>query len=166
MIATSFLIRVCVPIILFGAFTDFLLKSFVMDYLRSIPEKTIRITSFFNISEVWNYGVSFGMFRAGDPSGVIMLQLVAICIVAFLIYLMVKSESKLEACGMAMIIGGALGNLWDRFYYHAVYDFLDLHFLGIHFWTFNPADVYITLGAMVLIYDQIKKLALKKPIKS
>ena len=150
-----FLLKVAVPIIIFTAITDRILKALVFDYLRSIPEKTVAITSFFNLTQVWNLGVSFGLFKADAFTGVIILLLITTLILSFLIYILLKAQTYLEMIALSFIIGGAFGNLLDRLYYGAVYDFLDFHYNNIHFWTFNPADVYITIGAVLLIYDQM-----------
>ncbi|MFT6072311.1 MAG: signal peptidase II [Alphaproteobacteria bacterium] len=158
----SFLLKVALPLIIFTAGSDRLSKAYVFDYLRSIPHKTIEITSFFNITQIWNFGVSFGLFKADSFKGVLLLLFVASLIVGFLSYMLIKSQTKIEAIGLACIIGGALGNLFDRLYYGAVYDFLDLHLMGIHFWTFNPADAYITIGAILLLSDQFL-IAYKRP---
>lgn len=155
LINKSFLIKIAIPVIIIAAISDRLLKAYVHDYLRLIPQKSVPITSFFNITEVWNYGISFGFLSAQSLSGVILLLLMTLSITGFLIYLLIKSKTKLEAIAISLIIGGALGNLFDRIYYGAVYDFLDVHFAGIHFWTFNPADAYITIGAGLLILDQV-----------
>jgi signal peptidase II len=150
-----FLLKIAMPIIIFTAITDRILKALVFDYLRTIPEKTVAITSFFNLTQVWNKGVSFGLFKADELTGVIMLLSITILILGFLIYILIKAQTHLEMIALSFIIGGACGNLLDRLYYGAVYDFLDFHYNNIHFWTFNPADVYITIGAILLVYDQM-----------
>ena len=155
MILKSFLLKIAMPLIIFTAGADRVLKLYVFDYLRSVPEKSIAITAFFNITEVWNHGISFGLLRADSFWGVILLLLMTLLIIGFLIYLLLKSQTRLEMTAFSCIIGGALGNLYDRIYYGAVYDFLDFHLSGIHFWTFNPADAFISVGAFLLICDQI-----------
>lgn len=155
MISRPFLVQFITPMIILLALSDRLMKAYILEYLRLIPQKTVAVTSFFNITEVWNYGVSFGFLGASSKFGVILLLILTFLITGFLIYLLLKAKSKLEAYAIALIIGGALGNLFDRLYYGAVHDFLDIHFAGIHFWTFNPADVYISIGAFLLFLDQL-----------
>ena len=123
--------------------------------MKLVPEKSFAITSFLNISQVWNFGVSFGMFKAAGNIGVISLFILALLIIAFLSFLLIKSKTKLEVIALSCVIGGALGNLFDRVYYGAVYDFIDFHYMKIHFWTFNLADAYITLGAILLVCEHI-----------
>ena len=133
---------------------DLLSKSLIMDMLRSVPHKSIELTSFLNLTEVWNYGISFGLFRADGMMGLWGLRIVTVGILCFLLYLHAQAKSKLESYALALIIGGAIGNIHDRFVYGAVYDFIDVHFIGWHFWTFNIADSAITIGAILLFVDQ------------
>jgi signal peptidase II len=156
MILKSFLFKIAIPLIIITAGTDRILKAYIFDYLRLIPQKSVYITSFFNITEVWNYGISFGLLQANSMIGVILLLLMTLSIVGFLTFLLIKSQTNLEMLAFSCIIGGALGNLFDRIYYGAVYDFIDFHLYNIHFWTFNPADAYISLGAFLLVCDQIR----------
>jgi signal peptidase II len=155
MILKSFLFKIAIPIIILTAGTDRVLKFFVSHYLSAIPNKSIMVTSFFNITEIWNFGISFGLLKADDTKGIIFLLLSTLFITSLLIFFLVKAQTRLEIIALSCIIGGALGNLFDRLYYGAVYDFLDFHLSNIHFWTFNPADAFITLGAILLICDQI-----------
>lgn len=154
MILKSFLFKIAIPIIVLTAGTDRILKFFVSYYLSAIPDKSIMVTSFLNITEIWNFGISFGLLKADDTKGIIFLLLSTLFITSLLIFFLVKAQTRLEVIALSCIIGGALGNLFDRFYYGAVYDFLDFHLSNIHFWTFNPADAFITLGAILLICDQ------------
>jgi signal peptidase II len=151
-----FLFRISIPIIIITAGTDRILKAYIMDYLRLIPEKSIFITSFLNITEVWNYGISFGFLRADTATGITLLLFMTVAIISFLSALLVQAKTYIEMIAFAFIIGGACGNLFDRVYYGAVYDFLDFHLNGLHFWTFNPADAYISFGAFLLICYQVK----------
>lgn len=109
------------------------------------------LTSFLNFIKVWNYGVSFGLFQAQSMMGVVVLLLMAAAIMGFIIYLLAKAENWYEIIAYAFILGGALGNMIDRFYYGAVFDFIDMHAFGVHFWTFNIADSAISLGVVFLL---------------
>lgn len=133
---------------------DLLSKSLIMDMLRSVPYKSLELTSFLNLTEVWNYGISFGLLRADSAVGLWGLRLATVGILCFLLYLHAQAKSKWESYALALIIGGAIGNIHDRFVYGAVYDFIDVHFIGWHFWTFNIADAAITIGAVLLFVDQ------------
>lgn len=135
---------------------DIASKFAMAEFLRSKPYKSFSIIpDFFSFTEVWNYGISFGMFQAGSTADLWMLRLAALGIIIFLWSLHWASKSKLESYGLALVIGGALGNIFDRFYHGAVYDFIDFSIKGWHFWTFNVADICITIGACLLILDSI-----------
>ncbi|MEM6604104.1 MAG: signal peptidase II [Pseudomonadota bacterium] len=135
---------------------DVLSKYIVADFLRSIPRKSYTvIPDFFYLTEVWNHGVSFGFLTAGSSLGLWFLRISTLLILCFLFYFHAVSRAKLESYGLALIIGGACGNIFDRFFYGAVYDFLDVVIYGWHFWTFNIADSAISLGAVLMIGSQI-----------
>ena len=141
---------------------DYAAKRLVIDFLQpGCPplDATLRIggcghrvevTGFFNIAWVWNFGVSFGMFGDGaiPPWG---LKLAAGAIVTALVVWLWRADTKWSALGLALVIGGALGNIIDRAIWGAVYDFLDFHAFGAHFPAFNLADSAITLGVATLI---------------
>lgn len=115
------------------------------------PPRVIPMLPFFNFRLGYNSGVSFGMFsdvfagRAGLLAGIQLL------IVAVLLIWACRLQAKWERFALAMIAGGALGNIADRLRQGAVTDFLDFHWSGLHWPTFNIADVAITLGVMVLL---------------
>jgi signal peptidase II len=112
----------------------------------------IQITPFFNLVLGWNRGVSFGILGGHDlPSW--MLALLSGSIAAGLMIWMLRTNNRLSATGLALIIGGALGNALDRVRHGAVTDFLDFHVFGWHWPAFNMADVGIVCGAAVLTLD-------------
>jgi signal peptidase II len=126
-------------------------KQAIMETMATRFEKTIPVFSFFSLTEVWNRGVSFGLFKAEDTFGLWVLKGFAALICLILLTLMIKSKSLLEGAGYGLIIGGAVGNVWDRAIYGAVYDFLDVHAFNMHFWIFNGADVAINIGVLCLL---------------
>jgi len=107
----------------------------------------------FNLSMVWNHGVTFGMFRDSGQLGRWLLVLVACIAVAALVYFARSAQRLIPAVGMGLILGGAVGNnLIDRVLIGAVADFLD--FSGLHFpWVFNVADMAIDIGVACLAAD-------------
>tara|TARA_A100001015_G_C14935492_1_gene690246 strand:- start:408 stop:899 length:492 start_codon:yes stop_codon:yes gene_type:complete len=115
------------------------------------------VYSFFNVVRVHNSGAAFsflsdaGGWQRWALSGLAIL--VSIMIIIWLSRL--TREKWLESLSLSMILGGALGNLWDRLSFGYVVDFLDFHWMGWHFPAFNLADSAISLGAMVLILDSI-----------
>lgn len=112
----------------------------------------IEISPFFNLTMVWNQGVSFGMFQSGNPWP---LAIVALVISALFAAWLWRSESWLQAVSLGMVIGGALGNVIDRVRFGAVADFLDFHVFGWHYPAFNVADSCITLGIVFLVFDSL-----------
>lgn len=119
------------------------------------PPRVIPVTPFFNLVIGWNRGVSFGLFNSGSPLNDWLLPAVAIVIIVVLLVWMAKSKGLMASASLGLIIGGALGNVIDRFRYGAVIDFLDFY-LGSHHWpAFNLADSAITIGAVVLIADSL-----------
>lgn len=115
----------------------------------------IDISRFFDLTMVWNRGVSFGLLRSPDGQETIRWLLAAfsavIC-VALVIWVR-KAQRKWSAIGIGLIIGGALGNLIDRVRFGAVADFIDVSGLGFFPWVFNLADAAINIGVIVLLIE-------------
>ena len=117
-----------------------------------LPHVSIEVTSFFNLSMVWNEGVSFGMFQSGNPWP---LTIVALGIAGLFGVWLTRTKSWVEAITLSMVIGGALGNVIDRLHFHAVADFLDFHIMGWHYPAFNLADSFITVGIVFLLVNSL-----------
>ena len=109
-------------------------------------------TSFFNLLLVWNNGVSFSMFSNGGLLSRIVLLSVSIAITIYVIKLMKKEKDKYYKISYSMIIGGALGNIFDRARYGAVIDFLDFHIGTSHWPSFNVADSFICIAVGIIIF--------------
>ncbi len=101
----------------------------------------------------YNRGVSFSLLRQDSAIGAALLTGFSLAVVAFLCVWLWRARSRLTGAGLGLIIGGALGNAFDRAAYGAVVDFLDLHALGRHFFVFNVADAGISAGVAMLIVD-------------
>ena len=126
-------------------------KSWILkrDMTSSDPSS---ITPFLNLVLGWNRGISFGMLGGHDLPPWI-LALFSGCITTGLIIWLLRTGDRLVATGLALIIGGALGNAFDRLRHGAVADFLDFHLADWHWPTFNMADVGVVCGAALLITD-------------
>ncbi|MGJ3231389.1 MAG: signal peptidase II [Oceanicaulis sp.] len=112
------------------------------------------IEPIFNLTMVWNRGVSFGLFAADSDWQRFILIAVSLIISGFLAVWMFSATRRLQALAFGMIIGGAIGNVVDRFFYGAVADFLD--FSGLYFpYVFNIADAGISVGVAVLLLDLV-----------
>jgi signal peptidase II len=140
-----------VAIILAVLVADQLSKLWIAD-LFAEGRRVIEITSFFNIVEVWNPGVSFGMGAALGPW--VLTGLAVVISVALFIWLL-RAETGLLQIALSLLIGGAVGNVIDRVRFGAVYDFLDVHVMGYHWPAFNVADSAITVGAVMLLFDSL-----------
>ena len=113
-----------------------------------LPFAQVEILPFFNLTMVWNQGISFGMFQSGNPWPLIIMASVIVTI--FSIWLN-RATKGFEIAALSLVIGGAIGNIIDRLHFKAVADFLDFHFMGWHFPAFNVADSCISIGIMMLI---------------
>ncbi|MDF2965378.1 MAG: peptidase [Rickettsiaceae bacterium] len=143
-------------IILKLAAVDQLSKWWFIGYLKSIPLRTVEVTSFFNLVYVWNYGISFGMFSNYYQYANKFFIFFNILVIIYLFYLLLNCTTVKSFIGYCLIVGGAVGNLYDRIMRGAVFDFINLHYEDYHFAVFNIADSYITIGALLLIYDYYK----------
>lgn len=115
----------------------------------------VAVTGFFNWVKVWNTGVSFSMFNNYGQTGAIVLSVFALGVAVFLFMWMLKETDRLKIAAIALIIGGAVGNVVDRIRFGAVLDFLDFHYQNLHWPAFNLADSFICIGVFILIFMEI-----------
>ena len=127
---------------------DLLTKAVVSAHLTL--GQSIEVTSFFNLVYVLNKGVSFSMLSNTGPA---ILTSLAILISLSIVYFMFKEKDAVSRTSLALILGGAVGNIVDRIHIGAVIDFLDFHALGYHWPAFNVADSAICIGVMLLLYQ-------------
>ena len=143
-------------IISFIFFLDRITKIYLLNLQENGTDIDFYINSFLNFYLVWNSGIGFGLVSMeADIYYHILTVIIALVNVA-LIYLLLKSKG-LYAYLLSLIIGGSLGNLFDRVYYHAVPDFIDFHFANYHWFIFNIADIFITLGIIGLLLVELTK---------
>ena len=129
---------------------DYISKKWMLSLLFDVPQQII-ITGFFNLTPVWNNGVSFG-FMASQPEIIrLFIPVLALCVVLYLIS-QLQVQNRMQQIGSAIIAGGAIGNVIDRLIYGRVVDFLDFHVAGYHWPAFNLADVAICSGVIIWIY--------------
>ena len=142
---------------LFLVFSIFLLDRFSKIYVISLSNKSfendIFISKFLNITLIWNEGIAFGLLALREN-----LYNILTCIIFFIIliiiYILFKSTG-FKRYSLLFILGGAIGNLYDRVYYKAVPDFIDFHVGEFHWFIFNIADVFITVGIIFMIFIEI-----------
>ena len=114
----------------------------------------IYVTPYLNLFLVWNKGIAFGLLSV-DESLMYNIVTVIIMIITFIILLMSIRSKGLEKYSLIAVFGGATGNIFDRIYYSAVPDFIDFHIGDFHWFIFNIADIFITIGVICLIYAEI-----------
>jgi len=127
-------------------------KFWIINGLKLPELRTIELLPFLNFTMVWNEGISMGLIT-GDEVGKWALIALTFAITLWLVNWLRTTTEKLEAYALAMIIGGAVGNVIDRFIHGAVVDFVHLHAWGYNFYVFNLADSAISIGAVLLLLD-------------
>lgn len=135
----------CIVIVL-----DQLSKYLVLDFFTHNQQHAINIALFLNIVLVWNYGISFGMFNQASQSQIALILLSMAIIVGLIVWVMRSKDSR-NLLPVALIIGGAVGNIIDRVIYGAVIDFIDFYLVNYHYPSFNLADSAIVVGAILLM---------------
>ena len=110
----------------------------------------IYITSYLNLFLIWNKGIAFGLFSMNESALYNTITVIIFFIITAILFMMWKNDN-IQRYFLCLVAGGALGNLYDRIVYTAVPDFIDLHFYGFHWFVFNVADVFISVGVFCLI---------------
>ena len=141
-------------IILIIFFLDRLSKLYIINLQESGTEIDFYIYPFLNFYLVWNTGIAFGLASFETNIYYHIITLIILLVNMVLIYLLIKSKG-IFTYFIALIIGGSIGNLFDRIYYYAVPDFIDLHLGNYHWFIFNIADIFITVGIIGLIFYEI-----------
>ena len=141
-------------IITFVFLIDRVSKLLIISYPETYEQYGINITTFLNFNLIWNEGIAFGLFSFDEKFYYNLLTIIICLIILIIIWLMLKSKG-FEKISFLLIIGGSLGNIYDRIYYSAVPDFIDIHFNNYHWFIFNVADIFITLGILFLIFIEI-----------
>ena len=118
--------------------------------IKSFVEEIFYLNKFMNLDLVWNIGIGFGLLSYDSLLAYNLITSLIGLVVITLFYFMVISDN-LDKLIFSIIIGGALGNLYDRLLYNAVPDFIDLHYNAFHWFTFNVADIFITLGVLIMV---------------
>ena len=111
-------------------------------------------SNYLNSNLIWNEGIAFGLLSF-DQKLYYNLLTGLICLITLIILWMVIRTKGLEKLAFMVVFGGSLGNIFDRLYYSSVPDFIDIHFGDFHWFIFNVADIFITLGVLLLIYLEI-----------
>ena len=137
----------CLIIILIIFFLDRYTKILILD---KFSENTYYLNDYINLDLIWNIGIGFGFLSTTSSIIYNLITVLILSIIVFLFISMIKAE-YLDKIIYSTIIGGALGNFYDRVIFMAVPDFIDLHYNNFHWFVFNVADIFISLGIIVFI---------------
>ena len=139
-----------VIIILVIFFLDRISKLYVIYQDKLSSNSELYSSKFLNIHLIWNEGIAFGLFSFNEIYLYNSLTFLIFIVIIFIIFLIRKSD-LLRKYALLLVLGGALGNLFDRLIYKAVPDFIDFHVGNFHWFIFNVADIFITLGILFMV---------------
>ena len=148
----KYLIKSIIILIIF--FLDRVTKMYVLNVFENIELKEIFVNNFINFYLIWNKGIAFGLLNFSDQ---IIYNTITFLIIAVSMIIAVLAIITRKHTGyfFAIIFGGALGNLYDRIKYNAVPDFIDIHIGNYHWFIFNVADIFISIGVICLIFEEL-----------
>ena len=133
---------------------DRVIKFYVINLFEDLNNQEIFLTPFLNIYLIWNEGIAFGLLSFDNNELYKFVTLLIILINLLIIYILYNIKD-FRRYYFLIILGGSLGNLFDRLMYNAVPDFIDFHIGQFHWFIFNPADIFISVGLSCLILDEI-----------
>ena len=141
-------------IVIFIFLLDRFSKIYILNYVEENGNIDIYVNSFLNLILVWNTGIGFGLFSS---EGTLFYNLITILIVFIniIIIYFINTAEDYRIYFFLIILGGSLGNLFDRVYYFAVPDFIDINYKGFHWFIFNVADIFISIGIICLIISEL-----------
>ena len=129
---------------------DRLSKIYVIYLDKKFLGSEIFSSKFLNIVLVWNEGIAFGLFSFDENYLYNILTVIILLIIIIIFFMMIRNKG-IKKYSLLMILGGALGNFYDRIFYGAVPDFIDFHISNFHWFIFNFADIFITIGVIFMI---------------
>ena len=135
-------------------FTDRISKIYILKIAEQENLVDIYLTPYLNFYLIWNNGIAFGLLSINENFIYNLITLIIASITLVVLVMAVKTEG-LKKYALLCVFGGSLGNLFDRIYYSAVPDFIDFHINNFHWFVFNVADIFITLGIIFLIFKEI-----------
>ena len=141
-------------IILIIFLVDRLSKIYILKIAELGKTVDIYVTQYLNFYLIWNKGIAFGLFSF-DESFIYNFITFIILTITIVILVMITKSAGLKKYSLLLVFGGSLGNLFDRIYYSAVPDFIDIHINNFHWFVFNAADIFITIGIICLIFDEM-----------
>ena len=139
---------------------DRISKFYIIRKSETNLSSSLYTSKFLNINLIWNEGIAFGLFSFNE-NYLYNLLTILIVIVIFIILIMIIKSEGFKRYALSMIFGGAVGNLYDRIFYSAVPDFIDFHIKDFHWFIFNVADIFITIGVIIMILSEFRGNELK-----
>ena len=118
--------------------------------IKDLNDTVVYINDFLNFDLIWNTGIGFGLLSSDSTLFYNVISGVILTVIFFLIFIGLQSD-KYDKSVFSLIIGGAVGNFYDRANYSAVPDFIDIHYGNFHWFTFNLADIFISMGIIAFI---------------
>ena len=143
-------------IIIFIFFLDRISKYWILKYFEQSIDQNIIITSYLSFNLLWNDGIAFGLLQFEQKLFYNLVTLLIFIILIVVGKLSLNSKGLEKICYL-MILGGGFGNIFDRLYYGSVVDFIDLNYNNFHWFIFNVADMFITIGVLILIISEFIK---------
>ena len=137
-------------------FIDRISKNYILKIAEQESIVDIYINSYLNFYLIWNKGIAFGLFSF-DQNLIYNLITLIIVVISFVIIILIIKTNGIERYLFTLVFGGAISNLYDRIYYKAVPDFIDFHIAEYHWFVFNVADIFITLGIVSIILMEVLK---------
>tara|TARA_B100000767_G_scaffold244748_1_gene243198 strand:+ start:551 stop:1045 length:495 start_codon:yes stop_codon:yes gene_type:complete len=133
---------------------DRISKFYILRLAEVESSVDIYVTSYLNLFLIWNKGIAFGLLSMNKTIIYNTITFVIILIIILILFMMWKNNN-IQRYFLTLVAGGAIGNLYDRIVYSAVPDFIDLHFYEFHWFVFNVADIFITVGVFCLILVEL-----------
>ena len=133
---------------------DRISKYYILRLVELENSVDIYVTSYLNLYLIWNKGIAFGLFSINESIVYNTITFIIALIIIIILFIMWKNDN-VQRYFLALVVGGALGNIYDRIAYTAVPDFIDLHFHDFHWFVFNIADIFITVGVFFLILVEL-----------
>ena len=141
-------------IILIIFLADRLTKIYILKIAEVENAVDIYINTYLNFYLIWNKGIAFGLFSFNERFIYNIITAIILLITVVILIMIIKNKG-FKKYSLMFVLGGSLGNLFDRIYYSAVPDFINFHINDFHWFVFNVADIFITLGIICLIFDEI-----------
>ena len=141
-------------VVIFVFLLDRISKIYILNLAETDQSVDIYLSSYLNLYLIWNTGIGFGILSSNQEFFYNSITFIIILINIFILFMLFKYNDY-RVYFLLIVLGGSLGNLYDRIQYRAVPDFIDLHYESFHWFVFNVADIFISLGIACLIFAEV-----------